>query len=273
MLRNCLYLIFLSVTFLSCGGETTNPTTPGSAVKADTIAPPADLPRGGSTLIAWVDRLNVRDAPSSSGKVVATLPEKATLTTTGEVSSSEQTVLLRGVVYREPWYEVTTAEGVTGWVFGGAVKAEGEEKGNPAISADRFTLPYFGTFNLSEWEKLEDRETEGGDATTRLRRYRRGPRTLELEEVSVGEYGYQNNYRLLLDGRPQLTRRFAFVVDTDGQDFYNYLTESVVNHLAEPPVEHYRRQEAGEHYVEMGGRPVMANGPWEERPYPSEPEE
>ena len=187
------------------------------------------------------------------------------MTTTGKVSPNQHTVVLRGVAYQDNWYQVTTADGVTGWVFGGAIRAEGEEKGNKPFDEKKFTLPYFGTFDLSEWKEVSATDEAGGDAEINTRVFERGGRVLKIEKTTVGEYGYTDTHTLSLDGEPERTRTLTFSVNpgNDGQDHRYLLEERVVDHLATPPVTRLRRQTLNEHYFTLG-RPVMVNGVWVE---------
>ncbi len=52
---------------------------------------------------AWVDRLNTREKPALTGKVVASATEQEALEFTGEKSIGTEVIVLRGVAYGEPW--------------------------------------------------------------------------------------------------------------------------------------------------------------------------
>ena len=104
-------------------------------------------------VFTWVDKLNVRNKPTTKGKVISSVRSKDAMLFTGEISDDFETIVLRGVAYYEPWLRVKIPDGQTGWVFGGAVKQIDEEKGNNPISDTNFTFPYFGKYNMENWKK------------------------------------------------------------------------------------------------------------------------
>lgn len=99
--------------------ETTPPadaTTPETAPATPT--PPKAV---GEPVYTWTTALNIRDKPSTSGEIVATVKPKDALQPTGERTPEKSAITLRGRTFTEPWIQVTTPSGKTGWVFGGAV--------------------------------------------------------------------------------------------------------------------------------------------------------
>ena len=104
-------------------------------------------------LYAWVDKLNIRDTPKLEGKTIASVDNQEALEFTGEKSRQSETIVLRGVAYDEPSLKVITSDQKEGWVFGGAVKRKGEDKGNGLMTETDFDLPYFGRFDLKDWTR------------------------------------------------------------------------------------------------------------------------
>jgi hypothetical protein len=148
-----LLVLFFSLWLAACGGEAVDPKgeiTADEKEQPTIIMPEPDMLEAGKTLYAWVDRLNIRETPDLKAKVIANVSSQNPLLFTGNKSELTHSVLLRGVVYEDYWLEVKTPDDSSGWVFGGAVKMAGEEKGNPApFDPDFLQYPYFGTFDLS----------------------------------------------------------------------------------------------------------------------------
>lgn len=79
LLRTYPLLILLPLLLAACGeGPVPAAATSGPVATQEetTTAAPGELARGDVRHEAWVDRLNVRATPNSSGKVVATLTER-----------------------------------------------------------------------------------------------------------------------------------------------------------------------------------------------------
>ena len=209
---------------------------------------------------AWVDRLNIREKPTLSGKVVASATEQEALEFTGEKSSGNEIIVLRGVAYDEPWLKVKTKDGKEGWVFGGAVKRKDETKGNDPMSKNQFFFPQFGRFDLSTWKKVSSNDGSGGDAEVDVSIYKKGSRMLEITISDVGEYGYSRSYKLMeSDGKALRTRDFRF--EGDGM---NELTETINIYTSDPPKKYTRTQKLGKHFMQLNEKPVMANSTWVE---------
>jgi hypothetical protein len=119
--------------------------------------PPSKPFQPRETLYTWVDRLNIRQTPALSGEVVANVAKNVGLEFTGEQAEKLETIVLRGVAYQDTWLKVITPDGKEGWVFGGAVRREGEPKGNGPITDTEFDFPIFGKYDLSEWKKTGER--------------------------------------------------------------------------------------------------------------------
>ncbi|MTB52114.1 SH3 domain-containing protein [Lewinella sp. W8] len=267
-LSRFLFLFALAALLMACGGEAAAPATDAPAEEREKPTIIMPKPKGleaGETLYAWVDRLNIRESPELKAKVVANISSKNPLLFTGKQSDHTETVLLRGVVYEAPWLEVKTEDATPGWVFGGAVKMVGEEKGNPEQDPEYVQYPYFGTFDLSEWNKVSGGEESGGDATTETTVYERGGQTLTITFTDVGEYGYSYSY-VLAEGEETLRTRLLDFSTDDGL----LLMEQVVNYQEDPAVEYRRTQILKKHPMLLGGKPIMVNGPWNQGPVQGE---
>lgn len=114
--------------------NTTNPTT---QEKAPTI------------LYAWVDKLRIREQPSTKSKIVVEVKEGTSFTYLNEKTDYKERINLRGTLFNEPWLKIETAEGKKGWVYGGAVKFyEPVVDANPSLYDKCFELIKDG-----KWEK------------------------------------------------------------------------------------------------------------------------
>lgn len=119
---------------------------------------------------ANVNNLNLRDAPSTDGKIIHTLPEAAILQHAGGLSDHVNTITLRGVSYTEPWFKVMDPKTEkTGWVFGGAIVPEDRffivEKGgrypNVQAAIDAVNDEFGPSFiKVREGEYISDREID-----------------------------------------------------------------------------------------------------------------
>jgi len=209
---------------------------------------------------AWVDKLNIRDAPNLAGKTVTTVKSDEALEFTGEKSTKTEEIVLRSVAYVESWLKVITSDKIEGWVFGGAVKRKKEKKGNPPISEDKFDFPYFGKFDLSEWKEGNTKEEGGGDADISTTTYQKDNQTLEISYINVGDYGYGWSHKLMdAKGKTLKERDFDFAL-ADG----SVLSETVKDYTSNPPVQYFRRQNLKKHHSQLNDLPRMVNGEWTE---------
>lgn len=261
----------MRILFLAfCACLTLNSCKDGSAVED---LPPVEVPvpepavpvstelAAGEELFPWVDGVNVRERPTTEAKRVARILEGEVLSYTGEKSANNSTFVLRGVAYTEPWRKVTTKDGVTGWIFGGAVKRADEKKGNLPVSETQLAFPYFGTYDLSTWEKLEEEASEEGDAESVVSTYRKDGKTMTIRKTEMGDYGYIQQYTITdPEGLAVLEREFTFSVDPDF-----LLTETVTNRLEDPVMEYSRTQKMDTHFSQLNARPERALGEWNKR--------
>lgn len=110
----------------------TTETTPAPDPSAP--APVAKVP----AVYTWVSTLNVRDQPATSGKIIAAVTPDQALQPTGKKSDKPEAIALRGRTFNENWLEVTTPDGKTGWVFGGAIQPAGHGTKTIVQALDNF---------------------------------------------------------------------------------------------------------------------------------------
>ncbi len=120
------------------GEATENTTNPSTQEKAPTI------------LYAWVDKLRIREQPTTKSKIVVEVKEGTSFTYLNEKTDYKERINLRGTLFNEPWLKIKTQEGQEGWVYGGAVKFyEPVVDANPSPYDECFELWKSGT-----WEKF-----------------------------------------------------------------------------------------------------------------------
>lgn len=111
------------------GESTENTTNPSTQEKAPTI------------LYAWVDKLRIREQPTTKSKIVVEVKEGTSFTYLNEKTDYKERINLRGTLFNEPWLKIKTDNGKEGWVYGGAVKFyEPVVDANPSPYDDCFEL-------------------------------------------------------------------------------------------------------------------------------------
>ncbi|MDF1696272.1 MAG: SH3 domain-containing protein [Saprospiraceae bacterium] len=265
-----LYALIIAFLISSCKNETqppskTDETSTNTSKVADKQPETTSLPTSSletnDNLYAWVDKLRIRDKSSTKGKAITQVQSKDALVFTGEKSSTSETIVLRGVAYHEPWLKVKAPDDKIGWVFGGAVKKKGEEKGNDIIDDINFSFPYFGKYDLNDWKNLGSKDESGGDAEITTTIYQKGLKFIEVSIVEVGDYGYSRNYKLMDDKKNILReRRLNFSADVD----FRELTETVKDYTASPNKIYSRTQKIEKHHSQLNAKPILVNGEWQE---------
>ncbi len=250
-----LFSVFL---IISCGDDKAKKETPETNTETTSETPKID-----NTYYAWVDNINIRNASNTKGNVIGTYTSKDALEFTGTKSDHKDIIVLRGVVYDDYWLKVTTKDNKQGWVYGGAVKKEGDERGNGIITDNKFDFPYFGKFDLTTWKNMGVQNEEAGDAETQTTTYSKDRQTLEVIKTDVGEYGYYQTYVLKNNEKKILKEReFSFSVDVgDGNNRIMELTETVKDYMTK--VQYTRSQKTNKHFMQMNAKPLMVNGTWE----------
>lgn len=79
-----------------------------------------------------VNGTQLRESPGEDGRVVRELPQGAVLQDLGEVSDFTTRINLCGIWFDEPWLKVRTEDGVEGWVYGGALSFEMDDRSDIA---------------------------------------------------------------------------------------------------------------------------------------------
>ena len=253
------FTLLLLALFTACGGSDNASATATSTTDTTTDTPTTEAVDPNEPLYAWVDNLNLRDQPSTNGKVITSVQPKDALERLEESGTSE-VIVLRGVLYDEPWIKVKTTAGDEGWVFGGAVKRKDELKGNAPIDEKKFRFPVFGEFDLNEWTyESVQLDNDEGDVDGENNYYRRGDQTLLIRNYE-SEYGYGYVYVLKTTSGQVLKERFF--------DFSNdvlEMTETVKDYTTDPSREYSRSQKTKLASRQLNAKPVMLSGPWTEK--------
>ena len=119
-----VFLTFVGFTF-SCkntnSSESTQQTESNSTNETTEVS---EIPQKEkeTTLYAWVDKLRIREQPTTKSEIVAEVKEGTSFIYMNEKTDFKERINLRGTLYNEPWLKIKTKEGKVGWVFGGAVK-------------------------------------------------------------------------------------------------------------------------------------------------------
>lgn len=261
-------LLLVTVFAIACGSETKDDEpTSDSQESVQQIAETKDteLPKVVSetedfknkdVVYTWVDDLNIRAKPNTKGKIVTKVSDKQELVFTGERSGEAETIVLRGVAYYEPWLKIQV-DGREGWVFGGAVKREGEEKGNAEMTAKKFNFEKFGQFDLASWKLVSTNDSSGEEVDAKTTTYKKGGETLKIEESSMGEFYYGYNHIWLKDGEKVKERDFSF---SAGDADHFFVTEIVKDYSTSE--QHERKQGIDKHFDSLNAKPMMARGTW-----------
>lgn len=216
-------------------------------------------------IYAWVDKLNIRDKASLKGKAIASVDSEDALEFTGTKSGTAETIVLRGVAYQDLWYKIVTKDGKEGWVYGGAVRHEGETKGNEPITDTKFDFPYFGSYDLSEWKKISTK-SEGEEVDITITTYQKGNQFMEVTKAERGEFYYGYDFKLMDNNQKILKERnFSFTADMDLRE----LSETVKDYTKNPAQQYSRTQKLDKHFYDLNDRPVMVLGNWTVKPLTS----
>lgn len=248
----------------ACGGSAggsasdvaTAPLGPSSGTPEGEAEETNDPPAASAVRYAWVNDLNVRAEPRAAAAIVTKVQPTDELKLTGKNSGAAEPIVLRGILFEEPWLEVALPDGQTGWVYGGAVRGADEVKGGAPLTSTTFNYPAFGNFDLSQWETLKKVELPGEDVMTVQRSYGRDDRTLVVEEYH-SEYGMGSSMTLRGGGGYLLKER-VFKYDNLAET----ITESVTDHSGDVPVTYLRERPAPGPYQQLNAEPRMLTGNW-----------
>ena len=147
-----VFLTFIGFVF-SCkntnSSESTQQSEPNSSNKStEAITAPAEKEKAPTTLYAWVDKLRIREQPTTKSEIVMEVKEGTSFTYLNEKTDYKERINLRGTLYNEPWLKIKTKGGKVGWVYGGAIKFY-----EPVV--DSSPSPYAACFELLKNGKEE----------------------------------------------------------------------------------------------------------------------
>lgn len=255
-----LSILFSVFLIVSCGNDKAKKETPKT--NTETTSKPEIITEEYDTYYIWVDNINVRNTSSTKGKVIGTYASPE-LKFTGEKSENKDIIVLRSVIYDDYWFKVTTKDNKEGWVYGGAVKQEGDDVGNEIITDKSFDFPHFGKFDLTTWKNIGTQNEEAGDAETQTTTYFKDGQTIEISKTDVGEYGYEHTY-VLKNNKKDILKEREFYFMVDGGELENRvmeLIEIVKDHTKK--IQYTRSQKTSKHFMQMNAKPLMVNGTWE----------
>ena len=153
-----LLLFCLAGTFASCGASSENtPVTPQEmATSGQQAGVPQSAPPQTYIYVTEVDKLNLREQPSKSAKVIAQLAAGDLVEGTGEISTNKEEATLRGIPYYEPYIKVaaTTGAAASGWAYGGALKPvyAGPTNIRPDLERVRALSKFLSTLDTKQLE-------------------------------------------------------------------------------------------------------------------------
>lgn len=255
-------LLILFLLVFSCKNSTTaDGTNPIQADESEGAVDALDQVSDyqvNESLTAWVDLLNVRAEPNTSGKIVTSLRENASVIYTGERTDEVHTLELRGSSFEEPWLKIRTADGQEGWVFGGAVQRAGENKG---VQRSSMSIGELAKLEMSQWTQTNEWISGGGDAENVTTIYKKGDLTLSIQKTEVGEYGYSRTYDLYNKNYQLIKRRF---VDWSGDHPSFSLTETITDLESTPAKVSSRSQAFNKHFFQLKPRPEAVKGDFQE---------
>ncbi|MCW5922111.1 MAG: hypothetical protein KIS77_07210 [Saprospiraceae bacterium] len=124
-------IILSAVTFAACKQDNK---------KTDTSSPTPSTAKPALVLyIVTVDKLNLREEPNKSGKVLAQIAENTIVEGTGDVSDNREEATLRNLTYNEPYHKIIVSSPAqhTGWAYGGALMRiyAGPKDGSPDFAS------------------------------------------------------------------------------------------------------------------------------------------
>ncbi|MFN0015891.1 MAG: hypothetical protein ACKVU2_15215, partial [Saprospiraceae bacterium] len=141
-----LFAIAVLVPTFGCG-----PNAEKSAPAAGPYAKPELF-----LYVTNVDNLRLREKPNQSSEVIAQLKEGTVLESSGNESTNQEKIELRGISRRAPFYQATALTGnkPMGWVFGGALTCvyAGARSGSPDAARVEQFAQYLNTLNPKELE-------------------------------------------------------------------------------------------------------------------------
>lgn len=252
---NVLGLLLLLLT-TACNNTSTTPKETSNDQEKNSVEgsnEEASSYQANESLIAWVDLLNVRAKPATNAKVIATLRENAKVVFTGERTDELLKLDLRGQTFEAPWLKVKTSNGEEGWIFGGAVKRQGEDKG---VNRSSMSIGELTQLQLQQWTKGTEWKSGGGDAENVTTLYTKGALTLAIHKTEVGEYGYSRTYELFNKAYQLIKKR---TVNWESDPSFS-LKETVIDLETAPAITYTRSQAFQQHFYQLKPRPETVKG-------------
>jgi hypothetical protein len=116
-------LCFSLLLVMACSGNQTTASNDESESSSTEATSKPNEPTNKEPLVFTtnIDNLRLRDQPGTEGKELVRLSLGTTIFDTGEISEFTTPMKLRGIAFDEPWLKVTTEQGVSGWIYGGAL--------------------------------------------------------------------------------------------------------------------------------------------------------
>ena len=102
--------------------DSSQQTPPNSADTSNEDTEKTTKPKTETILYAWVDKLRIREQPTTKSDIVDEVKEGTSFVYLKEKTDYTERINLRGTLFNEPWLKIKTQEGKEGWVYGGAVK-------------------------------------------------------------------------------------------------------------------------------------------------------
>ncbi|MFK7809873.1 MAG: SH3 domain-containing protein [Saprospiraceae bacterium] len=145
----------------TAGDKNTNADLSADVTTINTESKPNSKPIVFTTNL---DNLRLRDQPGTEGKEIARLPLGTKVYDTGEVSDFTTSLKLRGVKFDEPWIKIKTAQGLSGWIYGGGLSYN-LDPNNPAAQA-LMQKRLAGLFGSAIAEDIENYTVNYNNAST-----------------------------------------------------------------------------------------------------------
>jgi len=119
-----VFLTFVGFTFSCKNTNSSESTQQTESISAAETTEVTEIPQKEkeTILYAWVDKLRIREQPSTKSEIVAEVKEGTSFVYMNEKTDFKDRINLRGTLFNEPWLKIKTENGKIGWVFGGAVK-------------------------------------------------------------------------------------------------------------------------------------------------------
>jgi len=200
-----VFLTFVGFTFSCKNTNSSESTQQTESISTSETTEVTEIPQKEkeTTLYAWVDKLRIREQPTTKSEIVAEVKEGTSFIYMNEKTDFKDRINLRGTLFNEPWLKIKTKEGKVGWVFGGAIKFY-----EPTVDAN--PSAYDACFEL--WKNKRNERTSTCFEKTRAKQLAK-----ESKRVQASDQGLK---LLLLTGK---WIEFDNVADSTEENFiYRY---------------------------------------------------